>query len=260
MDENVDGKELPRVLSWLRRRPALFSRLRGRTGPRRDPAERRGRNRAGFRLSWPTRITLLRIGLILPFVVCLLNLHDPQFTDAQQNYWRLAAIGLFFLMAISDAIDGYWARHGRQITRLGAFLDPLADKLLITSASLLLVSQRGHVPGFPLPMTVVVLIIGKDVLLTLGFLVMYLITSRVHIVPVFAGKLATALQLTMVIAVLIAPDLVRVIPGYRGFVQVLWWSAAAAAVVAALVYIRNGSRYIEEYERTQGDRPGAPGA
>jgi phosphatidylglycerophosphate synthase len=107
---------------------------------------------------------------------------------------------------------------------------------------------------------VVVLIIGKDVLITIGFLVMYLITSHAHIVPVFAGKLATALQLTMVIAVLIAPDLAGVIPGYRGFVHVLWWSAAAAAVVAALVYIRNGSRYIEEYERTHGHRPGPPGA
>ena len=81
-------------------------------------------------------------------------------------------------MAISDAIDGYWARHRKQITKLGTFLDPLADKLLITCASLLLVSQRGHVEGFLLPMTVVVLIIGKDILITIGFLVMYLITSQ----------------------------------------------------------------------------------
>ena len=93
-------------------------------------------------------------------------------------------------------------------------------------------------------------------LVTLGFLVMYLITSRMHIVPVFAGKLATALQLSMVIAVLVAPDLAAVVPGYRGFVHMLWWSAAAAAIVAAFVYIRNGSRYIEDYERTQGQRTG----
>jgi cardiolipin synthase len=178
-------------------------------------------------------------------------MHDPQLTESGQRFLRHAAIGLFFVMAISDAVDGYWARHRKQITKLGAFLDPLADKLLITSTSLLLVSQRGHVEGFGLPMTVVVLIIGKDVLITIGFLVMYLITSHAHIVPVFAGKLATALQLTMVIAVLVAPDLVGLIPGYRGFVHVLWWSAAVAAVVAASVYIRNGSRYIEEYERTQ---------
>lgn len=209
-----------------------------------------------LRLSWPTRITLVRILLLLPFVDCMLSMHDPQISASKQELTRYAAIGLFFIMAISDAIDGYWARRGKLITKLGAFLDPLADKLLITSASLLLVSQRGHVEGFLLPMTVVVLIIGKDILITIGFLIMYLLTSHVHIVPVFAGKLATALQLTMVIAVLVAPDLAGVIPGYRWFVNVLWWSAAAAAVIAAFVYIRNGSRYIENYERTQGPRPG----
>jgi CDP-diacylglycerol--glycerol-3-phosphate 3-phosphatidyltransferase/cardiolipin synthase len=231
MDENTDRKEWVGVLGWLHRN-------------------------SEFRLSWPTRITLARILLIAPFVVCMLNMHDPEFTALEQNYWRLAAVGIFFVMAISDAIDGYWARHRKQITKLGSFLDPMADKLLITCASLLLVSDRGHVEGFPLPMTVVVLIIGKDVLITLGFLVMYLITARVHIVPVFAGKLSTALQLSMVTAVLVGPDLVPWIPGYRGFVHVLWWSSAAAAVIATFVYIRNGSRYIEDYERTQGQRPG----
>ncbi len=234
MDDEVNRKESLGMLSWLNRSTA-------------------------YRLSWPTRITLGRILLIAPFIVCMLSMDDPQFTVLEQRLLRHVAIGLFFLMAISDAVDGYWARHRRQITRLGAFLDPLADKLLITSASLLLGSQKGHVEGFLLPMTVVVLIIGKDVLITIGFLVMYLITSHAHIVPVFAGKLSTALQLSMVVAVLIAPDVVQVIPGYRLFVRVLWWGAAAAAVVAALVYTRNGSRYIEDYERTHGPHSGASG-
>lgn len=231
MNGDADRKESVGVLSWLNR----------------------GNQ---FRLSWPTRITLGRILLIVPFVDCMLSMNDPQLAETGRRFLRHAAVGLFFLMAISDAIDGYWARHRKQITKLGAFLDPLADKLLITCASLLLVSQRGHVEGFLLPMTVVVLIIGKDILITIGFLVMYLITSHAHVVPVFAGKLATALQLSMVIAVLVAPDLAGVIPGYRWFVHVLWWSAAAAAVIATLVYIRNGSRYIENYERTQGPRQG----
>jgi CDP-diacylglycerol--glycerol-3-phosphate 3-phosphatidyltransferase len=219
---------------------------------------RRFRRTDRFRLSWPTRITLARILLIAPFVDCMLSMHDPHLTASRQDLVRYVAIGLFFLMAVSDGIDGYLARRRQQITKLGAFLDPLADKLLITSASLLLVSQRGHVGGFLLPMTVVVLIIAKDILITLGFLVVYLITAQTHIVPVLAGKLATALQLTMVIAVLIAPELAAVIPGYRWFVQVLWWSAAGVAVLAALVYIRQGSRYIEQYERTQSNRPGGP--
>jgi len=215
------------------------------------------RRRSRYRLSWPTRITLLRILLIVPFVDCMLSTHDPKLDEASQNLLRYAAIGLFVLMAVSDAVDGYWARHRKQITRLGTFLDPLADKLLITSASLLLVSQRGHVEGFLLPMTVVVLIIGKDVLITIGFIILYLITSQTHIVPVCVGKLATALQLVMVTAVLVAPELSHIFPPYRWFVHVLWWSAGGMAVLAALIYIRNGSRYIELYERAHATSSGA---
>jgi CDP-diacylglycerol--glycerol-3-phosphate 3-phosphatidyltransferase len=218
------------------------------------------RHRSTYRLSWPTRITLVRILLIVPFVDCMLSTHDPQLDQASQNLVRYVAIALFVLMAVSDAVDGYWARHRKQITRLGTFLDPLADKLLMTSASLLLVSQRGHVEGFPLPMTVVVLIIGKDVLITIGFLILYLITSQTHVVPVFAGKLATALQLVMVTAVLVAPELSHVFPPYRWLVQALWWAAGGAAVFAALVYIRNGSRYIEQYERAHAANTDAVGS
>ncbi|MBN1359247.1 MAG: CDP-alcohol phosphatidyltransferase family protein [Sedimentisphaerales bacterium] len=209
------------------------------------------RHPSDLRLSWPTRITLLRILLIVPFVSCMLNINDASLREATRTLLRYAAVGIFVLMAISDALDGYLARRRKEITRLGTFLDPLADKLLITSASLLLVSQRGHVEGFVLPPTVVVLIIGKDVLLVIGFVLVYLITSQIHIVPVFAGKLATALQLVMVACVLVAPELSTVIPGYRPFLSLLWWSAGAAAVLATLVYIRNGSRYIEYFERTQ---------
>lgn len=218
------------------------------------------RHRSTYRLSWPTRITLVRILLIVPFVDCMLSTHDPKLDPASQNLLRYIAITLFVLMAVSDAVDGYWARHRKQITRLGTFLDPLADKLLMTSASLLLVSQKGHVEGFPLPMTVVVLIIGKDVLITIGFLILYLITSQTHIVPVFAGKLATALQLVMVTAVLVAPELSYVFPPYRWLVQALWWAAAGAAVFSTLVYIRDGSRYIEQYERAHAANTGAAGS
>lgn len=210
-----------------------------------------------IRLSWPTRITLLRILLIVPFVSCMLNINDVSLAEPTQRFLRYIAVAIFVVMAVSDALDGYLARHLGQITRFGTFLDPLADKLLMTSACLLLVSNRGHVSGFRLPETVVVLIIGKDVLLVLGFAVVYLITSHIHIVPVFAGKLSTALQLVMVSLVLIAPELSAVVPGFGPFLRVVWWSAAAAAVLATLVYIRNGSRYIEAFERTQATKTDA---
>jgi CDP-diacylglycerol--glycerol-3-phosphate 3-phosphatidyltransferase len=205
-----------------------------------------------LKLSWATRITLMRILLVVPFIGLMVNTHDPQLAASTQELLRRLAAGVFFVMAATDAVDGYLARHRRQITRLGTFLDPLADKLLITSATILLASAGTCVRGFPLPMTVVVLIIGKDVLIVIGFIVLYLITSQIHIVPVWAGKLATAVQLVMVAAVLVGPELAQVIPGYRGFVHVLWWVAGGSAVLAALIYIYHGSRYIEHYEQTQG--------
>jgi len=163
---------------------------------------------------------------------------------------RYGAIVIYLAMAVGDALDGYLARRKKQITKLGAFLDPIADKLLITSACLLLASQRGHVEDFLLPPTVVVLIIGKDLFLLIGFTIVYLITSRVHIAPVFIGKLATVLQLSMVAGILIAPEVSSFLPGWIWFLRVLWWSAAGSAILATLIYIRNGSRYIEEYEQS----------
>jgi len=201
-----------------------------------------------MKLSWASRITILRILLIVPFVSCMLKINNVEYG----NTMRYIAIIIFLFMAISDGIDGYLARRSRQITRLGAFLDPTADKLLMTCACLLLISQRGRIEGFPLPSTVVVLIIGKDVFLTIGFIIVYFITSRFYTVPVLTGKIATVLQLSMVAGILLGPEFSIALPGWIWFLRVLWWSAAGTAILATLVYIRNGIHYIEEYEQSYG--------
>ena len=200
-------------------------------------------------LNWANRITIFRILLIAPFVSLMLKTNDVALRDGAQNAMRYVAILTFSLMAISDGVDGYLARTRNQITKLGAFLDPIADKLLMISACLLLASQRGHVRGFMLAPTVVVLIIGKDLFLLIGFTIIYLITSQIHIAPVFVGKLATTLQLLMVAAILIGPEVSTVLPGWIWLLRALWWSAAGTAILATLIYIRSGSRYIEEYEQ-----------
>ena len=203
-------------------------------------------------LSWANRITILRILLIAPFVSCMLQINDADLSEHIRHLIRYSAVAIFFLMAVSDGIDGYLARKNGQTTRLGTFLDPTADKLLITSASLLLTSHHAGVAGFILPPTVVVLIIGKDLLIFIGFLIIYFLTGKVRVVPVFAGKASTALQLSMVAAILIAPEVSSVFHGWVYFVRALWWSAAAAAVLATLVYIRAGSKFIEQYEQHNG--------
>ena len=206
-----------------------------------------------MKLYWANRITILRIFMIIPFVSCMLKINDPALSLGMRNAARYASIAIFLLMAASDTLDGYLARTKKQVTKLGAFLDPIADKLLITCACLLLVSQRAVVQTdervFLLPSTVVVFIIGKDLFLLIGFLVVYFLTSRVHIAPMLIGKIANALQLSMVGSVLVAPEVYSVFPGWIWFMRTLWWSAAAAAILATIIYIRNGSRYIEQYEQ-----------
>jgi len=201
-------------------------------------------------LNWANRITILRILLIVPFVSCMLKINAPAFDELSRHIFRYAAFTIFMAMAVSDAADGYLARRKGGITRLGSFLDPTADKLLITSACLLLASRHTGIPGFNLPPTVVVLIIGKDILLLIGFVILYLITGQIRLEPVFMGKLATTLQLSMVAAILISPEISRVIPPWIWFVRFLWWASAISAIAATLVYIRNGNRYIEQYEES----------
>jgi len=201
-----------------------------------------------MKLNWANRITILRMFLIVPFVICMLKTNDGELGRPVRDAARYGAFLVFMIMALSDAFDGWLARSKDQVTHLGAFLDPVADKLLITCACLLLVSHRGKVEGFDLPVTVVVLIIGKDLFLLIGFAIVYLITSKVRIVPASAGKIATALQLSMVAAILAAPEISSFFDGWIWVLRVLWWSAAAAAVLAMVVYFRAGLRYIEPSE------------
>jgi cardiolipin synthase len=134
---------------------------------------------------------------------------------------------------------------------LGAFLDPLADKLMITCASVILCVPQTAIEGFQLPLTVVVLIIGKDILLLLGFILTYFLTSKVHIRPVWAGKGATFFQIVMVISVLIGPEMAGWIPGWRILVSCFWWSAAGFAATATFVYIYHGFQNIDEFENVK---------
>jgi cardiolipin synthase len=161
---------------------------------------------------------------------------------------RYTALAIFLFMCVSDALDGYMARVKKQTTKFGAFLDPIADKLLITCACVILASTTTAVPRFTLPSAVVVMIIGKDLILLLGFILIFLITAKLYFEPIYAGKIATFLQLSMVAAILIAPEVNTLFPVWTHLTRILWWATAATAVFTTLVYIRNGIRYIEQLE------------
>ncbi|HSW46275.1 MAG TPA: CDP-alcohol phosphatidyltransferase family protein [Phycisphaerae bacterium] len=193
------------------------------------------------KISWPNRLTLARILLVGPFLWMVLHVQDPIW----HGYARWAALGIFFLMAVSDGLDGYLARRLREESAVGRFLDPLADKLLILTSVILLARRDTCVPDMRLPDVVAIIVIGKDIIIVLGFCLIYLITSRVYIDPRWTGKWCTTLQLSMVISVLLSPDLPRwltLLP------KLLWWVASVLAVVTVINYFQLGRRFVAKHE------------
>ena len=91
------------------------------------------------------KLTLLRV-VMIPAFLLVLYLHVPG-----ANYWALA---IFALASITDTLDGYIARHYNQITDFGKFMDPLADKCLVTAAMLWFV-EIGQMPGWALLIVIV---------------------------------------------------------------------------------------------------------
>lgn len=196
-------------------------------------------------LNYANRITILRILLIVPFVLFMLKDEHPTYG----TYMRYAGLVIFLIMAFSDAYDGYVARKRKEVTPLGAFLDPMADKLLMACACVLLSIDKTAVIGFKLPPTVAVLIIAKDLFLLIGFVILRFLNFEAKPEPATIGRIATVLQLTMVAAILIAPEISKVLPGWIWFLRFLWWSAAGTAIITTLIYIRVGTQYIEQIEK-----------
>src|ERR1035437_4528000 len=200
-------------------------------------------------LNWPNRISLMRLLLVAPFIVLVMNQNR-----AGWEWARWAALGIFVVMAFSDFLDGMLARRLHQKTRLGAILDPLADKVLIICSAVLLSlpdsAVYDHGVELGLPNWVVVAIVGKDLYVIAGFVVIYLVTDRFRVRPTIAGKACTFGQLVTVVAVLAAPDLNRLAGGVGTWTAVgCWWIATALVVLAIISYTRMRLSFVAEGQK-----------
>jgi CDP-diacylglycerol---glycerol-3-phosphate 3-phosphatidyltransferase len=171
-------------------------------------------------LNLANSITIARILLIPVFLVLLLGgLPEP--------YGDIAAAAVFILAAATDKLDGYVARRSKQITTLGQFLDPLADKLLIAAALIALVSQD-RVSAW-----VAMLIIGREV--AVSVLRIIGVSQGVSIPADKYGKLKTVLQIIYVVYVIIPTDsIAEFINVSTDVVTIIQWILAAIVVVVTL--------------------------
>ncbi|HEV2854300.1 MAG TPA: CDP-alcohol phosphatidyltransferase family protein [Thermoanaerobaculia bacterium] len=142
----------------------------------------------------PNLLTLLRMGLIPLFIITLVN-GDPR-----------KALLVFVVAGVTDALDGFIARFWRQQSLLGSYLDPLADKLLLMSAYVVL-AIPGLSHGAPIPLWVTILVIARDVLLVAVALVLYLAVGIRRFPPTILSKINTVFQVVAVVLVLLAGTL-----------------------------------------------------
>ena len=167
-------------------------------------------------------LTTLRILLIPVFVTLLVYRHATE------------ALLVFCLASLTDMLDGYIARTRGSQTRLGAFLDPVADKLLLTSAFVTLTYLK------IIPFWIAVVVVSRDLVLTVGVLVIHVSGGVVHPAPSTLGKLSTVFQMATVLAAMISFywNALPAVP------KLLAWVAAAFTVSSGLQYIVQGLQQI----------------
>lgn len=179
------------------------------------------------------KITILRMLLIPFFVVAVLY-----YVENGKEVYRVLGIGCFGIAAICDGVDGYIARRYNQRSELGAILDPLADKLLLVSGIVLLsFDHRPYLGRVPLWLTGT--IIGRDVLLLIGLVVIQMVVGKVSVRTRMLGKVATVLQMVVVLWILLKWE-----PR-----SLLVWTAGAAVCtgISGLLYVWDGSRQLSAH-------------
>lgn len=143
------------------------------------------------------RISIVRVLLVPFFIACLL------YYTPERDFLRLLAVSIFSIGIFTDAADGYIARNKLQRTRLGTFLDPLADKLMLTSAFLALTILDNLPDNLRVPPWVTLIVISRDILILLGISIIYVMNGNLVIRPSLLGKLATFFQMSGVVFLLL---------------------------------------------------------
>ena len=167
-------------------------------------------------MNLPNKLTVARMVMIVPFVICMML--------SGTGSLRFLALAIFIIASLTDLLDGYLARKHHLITNFGKFMDPLADKLLVSAAMICLVSL-GRLPAW-----IVIIIISREFAIS-GF---RLIASDNGIVIAAGwwGKCKTVVQLFMIMFVI--ADFGGI---FTVIEQILIWAALVLTIVSLVDYV-----------------------
>jgi cardiolipin synthase len=191
-------------------------------------------------LTVPNLLTVFRMVLIPVFVTLLF-------------YRRFSlALGVFILAGLTDGLDGLLARRFKQQSQLGTVLDPIADKLMLVTAFIVL-SMRSIFPQplpshLPVPFWVTVAVISRDVFIIVGAAAINIMTGFRGFRPSWLGKLNTTVQIGGIAAIMFAAS----VPHYTGYyLPTVYATVFTLAVLSGLHYIFFASKLMNE-DRKQG--------
>jgi len=185
-------------------------------------------------LTIPNLLTFMRMALIPVFASLLFYGHDV---------WALI---VFLVAGISDGIDGFLARRFKQESELGTIIDPIADKLLMTTAFIILSvpSIMPPVRHLPVPFWVTITVIGRDVLILTVAGAINVITGFRGFKPSWLGKLSTFVQVVAVALILLA-----VVGGFSIYLPTTYAIVALLAFVSGVHYVFQVAWLMKEEER-----------
>jgi CDP-diacylglycerol--glycerol-3-phosphate 3-phosphatidyltransferase len=180
-------------------------------------------------LNPPNVVTLTRIVLI-PLIVAVFYLPDTMLTEYGKNF---AATVIFIVAAITDWLDGYLARKLNQMSAFGAFFDPVADKLVVVGALIILLYLNR------IDMVVALIIIGREIAISALREWMAQLGQAKSVAVAFIGKLKTTLQMIAIPMLLYEDPLFGI--DCHGLGTVLIYVAALLTVISMLYYLRKAA-------------------
>lgn len=181
----------------------------------------------------PNLLTFMRMALIPVFASLLFY---------GNSVWALV---VFLIAGISDGVDGFLARRFKQESELGTIIDPIADKLLMTTAFIVLSLPHVLEPvkHLPIPFWVTAAVIGRDVLIVTVAGAIHIMTGFKGFKPSWLGKLSTFVQVVAVTLILVAA-----VSGYSFYLPTVYFFVVLLAVVSGIHYIFQVARLMRDEE------------
>jgi CDP-diacylglycerol--glycerol-3-phosphate 3-phosphatidyltransferase/cardiolipin synthase len=183
-------------------------------------------------VTFASKITITRILMVPVFAVWAIAYGESVKSGTPNESLRWWALAIFVTAAASDGLDGWIARHFNQMSKFGAFIDPIADKSLLLTGVITLTFVDWGRDGWHLPLWFTIIVVLRDCIILGGIKILYLNRCEVKIAPHWTGKVCTVTQMFALGWVML--KVVPILPTWPCIV------AAVFTVWSTIAYIRQG--------------------